>query len=183
MASKKTAKGPVKSKDEGVPWVPLALGAGLVYLGFQWLKGSTPTLQAPVSRPISTTPTAQPQSLASLLCTSAQARAIFNFQALLYEFGYTSAIPDGIMGPITQGLIAQVNNDTGNGSSTSWNSGLLQEAHLAVLAANGANAQPTQALPMSLPVDVIHLLNQDALAADPNAILIQVSNSTAAACS
>lgn len=177
---KSPSKVPSKSKDEGFPWIPLVLGAGLVYLGYRWMQSG---IVSPLPLPGRTTPSSpsspqQPQSLASLLCSSASARATFNFQALLYSFGYTDQVPDGLNGPITQGLMAQVNTDTGGAIASQ---GQLQAAHVAALAYAGANAQP-RLLPMALPDDIIILLNQDARAADPNAVLIQ-ANSTANACS
>jgi hypothetical protein len=105
-----------------------------------------------------------------LLRSSPLARAIYNFQALLYEFGYTNAVPDGVDGPITQRLTDQVNADTGAAGGTP-----LQLAHLAVLARYGANAQPIRTVPDALPADLIAQLNADARAQDPYAVLIQAN--------
>ena len=157
----------------------------MIYLGYRWFSGtSTPSLSLPTPSTGSSNNggpiqigTATPEDLPTLLATSSTARAIYNFQALLYSFGYTSAAPDGVMGPVTQGLIAQVNQITGNGSSSAWTSDILQRAHLAMLVTYGANAQPLRNVPTTLPASVIAQLNADALAADPNAVLIQATSS------
>ncbi len=133
------------------------------------LPATLPTTVLTASNlPIPTYTDPNTTALVNRLRSSSDARRTYNLQALLYSYGYTDAPPDGISGPVTQGLINSVNaltpGDLGN---------QYQRAHVAMLNLYGVDALPTRLVPNALPADVISLLNRDALALDSSAPLVQ----------
>lgn len=168
----------MSSRNQDALWDLLVLPAVLIGVGVLLLTQKSQAANMlpltgpnPLARP-TTTPntTATTTDLVTRLSTSQLSRAIYNFQALLYEYGYTNAVPDGVDGPVTRSLTDQVDRDTQGITGTP-----LEKAHFAVLVRFGVNAQPIRTVPDVLPVSVINQLNADARLLDPNAVLIQAN--------
>lgn len=121
-----------------------------------------------------------PPALVLRLRGSSSVRQVFALQALLYSYGFTEAVPDGLEGPVTDGLIGAVNQLRGRpGDPTRFAPQALANAREAMEARFGGG--PTHLLPFTLPPDVIASVNNDALAADGAYPLLQVQPTTAPA--
>jgi hypothetical protein len=117
------------------------------------------------------------------LQSSEQAREVWIFQAELYMYSVTTALPDGIIGPVTQNLITTVNSATGYGSSNEWTQEMVQRARQYIFQLDqqetggsetfqaGSSVFPpaTAALPVgSIPsASTLALLQQTAQSVDP----------------
>ena len=112
-------------------------------------------------------PGISPTTLARLRA-SALARQIFALQAMAYTTGYSNVVPDGIESGSTDGIIRSLTN------AGSYGHGVLAAARNAL---NGARV--VRLLPFQLPTDVITAINHSALAADPNAVLLQAHQAPA----
>lgn len=118
-----------------------------------------PTAPSPTPAPVAGTPAHT--GLVARLSTSDAARQIFVFQALAYEWMMTGALPDGLMGPVTAGLIRSVDLQ----SSVSPPSGNFRGATTInrltdVIMRGGGGALPApRVLPFTLPRSVISQVN------------------------
>jgi hypothetical protein len=110
-----------------------------------------PTTQPPVAG------TAPHASLVQRLSTSDAARQIFVFQALCYEWSVSGNVPDGLLGPLTAGLIRSIDLQ----SSISPPSGNFRGATTirrltdVVMRSNGGALPTPRVLPFTLPRSVI----------------------------
>jgi hypothetical protein len=104
-------------------------------------------------------------SLVARLRGSDLARQIFFLQAYLYSIGFTSAIPDGIEGPVTDSMISGATQ----GAYTSYGPGVLTAVRQGVM--NTANSNTLRNLPFTLPSDVIAAVQTSAGSVDPGSIL------------
>jgi hypothetical protein len=117
-----------------------------------------------------------PATLISRLRTSDSARQIFALQSLFYSYGFTNASPDGLEGPVTDGLIAQINS---LGSFTNeparFTARSIGNAAAVLSQRYGA---PRRVIPFTLPNDVINLVNASIARVSSLAPLLQVLPTT-----
>lgn len=177
------------------PIVPIVLGAGIVGgLAYLLLKpssanaapmplpGSPPTTQLPAfpaPPPSGYYPSgtggitfgqngADPSpALVTRLRGSLAARQLFAMQALAYSTRYTDAIPDGIEGPITDGIIQSTVG------ATRFSPTLYPAIQRALLAQPTASEMAMRLLPYTLPNDLIGSINQAATAMSSTSPLVQ----------
>lgn len=108
-----------------------------------------------------------PSALVNRLRTSETARRVFALQALAYSYAVTDAVPDGIEGPVTDGIIrslgqsAPMTNSTLGGVDTS-------------LRTRFGDIDAYRSLPFTLPQDVIDAVNRSAASIDPSYPTLQV---------
>lgn len=107
-------------------------------------------------------------SLVARLRGSDAAKRIFATQALAYSTRYTDAVPDGIEGPITDGIIQSTVG------ATSFAPQLYPAIRQALLAQPAASEMGMRILPYTLPNDLIKSVNQVAVSMDPQTPLLQV---------
>ena len=108
-------------------------------------------------------------SLESRLLGSRAARQIFNIQAVAYQTGFSDARPDGVWGPITQGIV----NRAEDALYLRHTSGLVPDTLQRVRIAGQNLGRPARRLPMALSARVVTALMNDAAIADYQAIPIQ----------
>lgn len=115
-------------------------------------------------------------SLVSRLTASDQARQVFALQSLLYSYGYTDAIPDGIEGGETDYLIGQINQlGSFSGEPNHYTRNTIRNAYQVMQARFGSNPIDYRVLPYSLPSDVIDAVNRSQNAVAPGVPPIQVA--------
>jgi hypothetical protein len=109
------------------------------------------------------------------LQSSEQAREIYLFQAELYMYGYTTAPPDGIFGPVTQGLMQQVDTTIGfTQTSATWLPSYVAYGREAIETTNqtqnGTYQLPASSVPLPNPPSAasLALLEQTSQTVDPN---------------
>lgn len=107
-------------------------------------------------------------ALVARLRGSLAARQIFALQALAYSLRYTDAIPDGIEGPITDGIIQSTVG------ATRFSPSLYPAIQRAILATPTASEMAVRVLPYTLPSDLIPLVNQAARSMSSTSPLVQV---------
>lgn len=128
--------------------------------------------------PSNVTGTTASSTLVARLRGNSTARQIFALQAAAYSYGLSNALPDGIEGPITDGIIGAV-NAAGSFTNEPRRYTTRSIANLrAVLVARGLRAP--RLLPFTLPADVIQSVNQAAASVDNQALLLQVFPTAAA---
>src|SRR5579859_2275521 len=163
---------------DGPMIVITAITAGIALLLLARPSGATPM---PLPQPGGGGPSPGPnpvppgQSLDDRLRSSDTARQIWLFQAELFMYGYAREQPDGIDGPYTQSLIAQVNNDTGFGSSgTSWVPDMVRRGRLALqqqqMHETGSSTlgESSFSITNQPSADVMALLEQTSQSVDPD---------------
>lgn len=114
--------------------------------------------------------TAAPGTLAAVvqrLNSTPSARPIFAFQALLFSYGATQYLPDGLMGPHTLAMIHSIDP-----SKNTVDRGLYAQANTLL----SADHSLTKVIP-SMPAATIHLVNAAIVAMAPGAPLLQVQPS------
>lgn len=118
-------------------------------------------------------------SLVARLRGSTAAQQIFALQALAYSTHYTDAIPDGIEGPITDGIL------TSTVGASRFSPSLYPAVRAALLAQPTASEMAMRNLPYTLPSDLIASIGQTAASMDPQspqlAVLPQISGGAATA--
>jgi len=123
-----------------------------------------PPVGAPPPPPVTAPPSgAAHLALVDLLRSSDSARRLFGFQAMLYSSGWTGNVPDGRMGPLTAGLIKEINRLAGDPVPTSgvFRGAATIDKFYAAWRASRAGATITwRLLPMTLPLDVKTLVNR-----------------------
>lgn len=143
----------------------IAAGAGL------YLLTRTSSAATYAAEPINTPAVPTPTTLPGLLRTNKTARQIFNVQALAWEMGLSTDVPDARFGPRTQAMVNAAEDAVGDERTIAFTPfSLFSIKHAGER--NATNLR-LRLLPMYLPTDVVQLLNREALAIDPNAILIQ----------
>ena len=100
-------------------------------------------------------------SLVARLRGSDLARQIFYLQAWLYSIGFTSAVPDGIEGPVTDSMISGATQ----GAYSSYGPGVMAAVRQGT--ATLSNSGTLRNIPFTLPSDVIAAVQASAAAADP----------------
>jgi hypothetical protein len=111
-----------------------------------------------------------PPALVALLRSNPTARKVFLFQASMYSYFQTDALPDGQIGPVTRAMVAKVNRALNPmDSSTVLDDGVLQRLGSALRTlTNTHQGDASQArvriLPGTLPQDVIDQVNAAGLA-------------------
>ena len=148
--------------------------------GFPMFPGSS---TAAITNPnqISTSQTAPPiNTLIQRLTSNQMSRYIFLFQAGMYSYYQTEALPDGMNGPVTQSLVDKVNlaaNPTG--PSVAFSALTLRSLYAALQSLTG-ETNLTQAdvrvLPdsISLPASLVNRINADGRAVAPDVPLLQI---------
>jgi len=190
-------RNPATSRQKPLPWGKIALGALAVGIPIYLLTRSS-TAYAGVlpgtggkvpstgggTGGARTTPTGggtpsnvAPSATLQRLLTDQRARQIFNVQAVAYEFGLTDAIPDGVYGPVTRGIINSAQRNAGVGATSTFAANVLS-----LVRADGqhysGSTTPTRSLPISLPQGVVSSLNADALAVDVRATPVSVASAS-----
>ena len=185
------------SRDEFLPKkppiVPIVLGAGIVGgLAYLLLKpsnasaapmpGTPPTTQLPAPGPSGYYPSGTGSSvgvtfgpngadpspaLVTRLRGSLAARQIFALQALAYSTRYTDAVPDGIEGPITDGILTSLVG------ASRFSPSLYPAAQRALLSNPTASEFAMRTLPYTLPNDLISQINQAATGMSSTSPLVQ----------
>jgi hypothetical protein len=116
--------------------------------------------------------------LINRLRSNEEARENFAFQSLLWSWEYTNAVPDGVMGQVTRGLIKQINmadNPTLDIAHASDRfDGQLMNRTMQVLI-NLKGHSPNRLLPFTLPIDVVHAVNTTFDRLSPNIAVLQVA--------
>jgi hypothetical protein len=134
---------------------------------------ATPPPAAPPGAPppAPTTPppvpnTVQHQTLVQRLRGSDAARQVFGLQSAMYSTGLTGAVPDGLLGPTTAGLIRQITALAGSPVSgvfrgrATFDDLASANAHRFTTGAAGYQLiHAPRLIPMQLPADVIRLVN------------------------
>jgi len=144
------------------------------------MEPSPSLASTPTPRPVPSRPPTESEihaALVSRLRNSEEARENFGFQSLLYSWEYTDAIPDGLMGPVTRGLIKQINMadnpllDSAHASDR-FDRQLMNRAMNVLITRIGYS--PNRLLPFTLPADVVHLANVTLDRMSPNIAVLQV---------
>lgn len=144
-------------------------GAAAAGLGLYLVTRSSEA--APLGEPIVTPAVPTPTTLPGLLRANKTARQIFNVQALAWEMGLSTDVPDARFGPRTQAVVNAAEDALSEERTIGFNPYTLFAIRHA--GERGTTSLRLRLLPMYLPTDVVRLLNQEALAIDPSAILIQ----------
>jgi hypothetical protein len=170
------------------PVLWLLFGGGVAALGYFGLKAfgkpaASPSLSLPgtgSSGSNSPAPSGAGSPLLDLLRGDATARKIYLFQAGMYSYMQTEALPDGRVGPVTRALIGKANQAANpmNTSQTFSNS-TLQNLHTALLRLTGASdlAQASARIipaAVSLPAALINQINREGVAVAVNVPLLQM---------
>jgi hypothetical protein len=169
------------------PVLWLLFGGGVAALGYFGLKAfgkpaASPSLSLPGSGSSSSSPapSGAGSPLLDLLRGDATARKIYLFQAGMYSYMQTEALPDGRVGPVTRALIGKANQAANpmNTSQTFSNS-TLQNLHAALLRLTGASdlAQAqARVIPaaVSLPAALMNQINREGVAVAANVPLLQM---------
>lgn len=88
------------------------------------------------------------------------ARQVFYAQAVLYSFGISQNVPDGVLGPDTWTAINGARRGAGLPQSTTWTTQTITEVVSAVKAIPGRLIQP-RLLPFALPSAVVDRINSE----------------------
>lgn len=175
-------------------YVLLGVGVGgLVYLGAKYfgvIRASSPGIGSTATSGYgvptgpgtggnrSSTPGHAPP-VVSLLRSDPSARKVFLFQAGMFSFFQTDALPDGKVGPVTHAMIARVNRALNSMNSSTFNDGVLQGLGSALRALTGTWQDLAQArvrpLPGTLPQDLINQINAEGLAIASDVPLLQIT--------
>lgn len=117
-----------------------------------------PSAPPPVPPPVPGT--APHTGLVDRLSSSDAARQIFVFQALEYEWNIVGDIPDGLLGPITTGMIRSVDIQAGVTPSGNFRGATtIRRLVDVVMRANGGALPTPRILPFTLPRAVISQVN------------------------
>ncbi len=142
------------------------------------LPGPAPSPTPSTSFPAPPSPGELAAQIATRLRGSAQARRIFYVQSMLYSAAVTNEYPDGVQGAVTNDLVRQINYYAGFPDDNNVEVRNVTIARLLpTLVSLRRDTSVLRAIPTPLPQDVINLVNQTALAADPRAILLQARTS------
>lgn len=120
--------------------------------------GSPPV---PPSTPPPVAGTPSHSTLVSRLSSSDAARQVFAYQALMYEWNITGAVPDGLMGPVTAGLIRSLDIQSSISPPSGNFRGATSVRRLVdvIRRTNGGNLPAPRLLPFTLPRSVISQVN------------------------
>lgn len=121
-----------------------------------------------------------PPALVALLRSNPTARKVFLFQASMYSYYQTDALPDGQIGPVTRAMVAKVNRALNPmDSSTVLDDGVLQRLGSSLRTLTGTWQDLSQArvrlLPGTLPQDLINQINDTSLAVASDVPLLQIA--------
>lgn len=176
-------------------YVLLGVGVGgLVYLGAKYFgaaRSSGPGLGSTAASGygVSTGPGTEGNRFStpghappvvSLLRSDPSARKVFLFQAGMFSFFQTDALPDGKVGPMTHAMIARINRALNPmDSSATFNDGILQRLGSALRTLTDTWQDLAQArvrpLPGTLPQDLINQINAEGLAIASDVPLLQIT--------
>lgn len=105
-----------------------------------------------------------PSTLVSRLQNSADARKAFALQAGAYSWYLTDAPPDGLVGPATRSVIAQIDHASNTSGSSVDKALALLAGSIILLKGNGQmdlQKIPHRLIPMSLPQSLLDLINHE----------------------
>lgn len=159
---------------------------GLVYLGIRYFAGAAKTSVAGVSSAIASSfgassgsglggnrPPPAPSSLVTFLTGNSAARKVFLFQAGMFSFYQSDALPDGKVGPVTHDMIVSINRriDPMN-SGRDFNDDVLRKLGT-ILSSLPLDREP-RLLPFVLPGELIVQINNEGRVIASNIPLLQV---------